>query len=61
MWPRLSESSRGPGVWRKATTYLELFGFALLVLAAALVAVPLGVAVAGVLTTLTGYLAGRGS
>lgn len=41
------------------STALELVGFALLVTAAALVAVPLGIAVAGGSCILLGYLLGR--
>ena len=41
------------------STVLELAGFGLLVLAAALVAVPLGIAVAGASCIVLGYLIGR--
>jgi hypothetical protein len=41
------------------STALELAGFALIVTAAALVAVPLGMAAAGVSCILLGYLLGR--
>lgn len=41
------------------STVLELAGFALIVTAAALVAIPLGVAAAGVSCILLGYLLGR--
>jgi hypothetical protein len=41
------------------STALELAGFALIVTAAALVAIPLGVAAAGVSCILLGYLLGR--
>ena len=41
------------------STALELAGFALLVTAAALVAVPLGIAVAGASCIALGYLLGR--
>ena len=41
------------------STALELAGFALIVTAATLVAIPLGVAAAGVSCILLGYLLGR--
>jgi hypothetical protein len=41
------------------STALELAGFALIVTAAALVAIPLGIAAAGVSCILLGYLLGR--
>lgn len=41
------------------STALELAGFALIVTAAALVAIPLGIATAGVSCILLGYLLGR--
>ena len=41
------------------TTALELVGFGLLVVAAALVAVPLGIAAAGASCILLGFLIGR--
>ena len=41
------------------STALELAGFALLVVAAALVAVPLGIATAGASCIALGYLIGR--
>ena len=43
------------------STALELAGFGLLVIAAALVAVPLGIAVAGGSCIVLGYLMGRDS
>lgn len=41
------------------TTALELVGFGLLVVAAALVAIPLGIAAAGASCIVLGYLIGR--
>lgn len=41
------------------STVLELTGLALLTLAAALVAIPLGIAVGGAALVLIGYLLGR--
>jgi len=41
------------------STALELAGFGLLVIAAALVALPLGIAVAGASCIVLGYLIGR--
>lgn len=43
------------------STVLELTGFGLLVAAAALVAIPLGIAVAGASFIILGYLLGRDS
>jgi hypothetical protein len=41
------------------STVLEVLGLALIVLAAALVAIPLGIAVGGAAFVLVGYLLGR--